>query len=310
MVPNQTIKKYRFAWILAIIALLSACQVINPEATSTPQPDLQETQPPVEVTRQKEVSELPQDSATVEKKACDSNGEVKRFLLDSQLMNGELYVSVFFPPCYDENLAGGYPALYLLHGQEFDDNMWLNLGGGKLANEMVRTGAAQPFLMVFPYEEFYYRSADNNTFPDAILEEIIPFIESSFNVCAARECRAVGGISRGASWAMRMGLENWDVFAAIGSHSLPTFRSDISNLPYWLDDIPDESVPLIYMDTGRFDPEVKRAYSFEQILSEKGIVHEWHLNEGRHTNDYWTTHMHEYLQWYASAFDESADGWK
>ena len=74
-------------------------------------------------------------------------------------MNDDLYVSVYFPPCYDENLAGGYPTLYLLHGQTFDDNMWLDLGAGEAADELTISGTANPFLMVLPYEEFYYRKA-------------------------------------------------------------------------------------------------------------------------------------------------------
>lgn len=304
MAIKHTRSRRVFVCFLALTVLLAACQVASPVSTPSPQSGVQETQPPVEVTRQQEPTDFTNDSVIVEKSACNAAGEVKRFLLDSQLMNDELYVSVYIPPCYDGDLAGGYPALYLLHGQEFDDNMWLDLGADQIADDLINTGMAQPYLMIFPYEEFYYRAADNNAFSDAILEEIIPFVESNFNVCGERDCRAIGGISRGASWAMRIGLENWDVFTAIGSHSLPTFRGDVSNLPYWLEDIPDESVPNIYIDTGRFDPEVKLAYSFEQVLSEKGVIHEWHLNEGRHNTDYWINHMQDYLQWYALIWDE------
>ena len=290
--------------LVLVIPLLAACQPAQLVATVTPQPSAQVTQPPVEVTRQQEVMAPLLETATTASSSCDSTGEVKRYLLDSQLMNGDLYVSVYFPPCYDTKIAGGYPTLYLLHGQMFDDNMWLDLGAGQAADELINSGSAQPFLMVFPYEEFYYRDAENNTFPDAILEEIIPFVESKFNVCAERDCRVLGGISRGASWAMRIGLAHWATFAAIGAHSLPTFRGDIGSLPDWLEKIPDESVPRIYLDTGRFDPEVKLAYSFEQVLNERGIQHEWHLNEGRHDTDYWMAHIRDYLLWYASRWEE------
>lgn len=288
------------AWTLILFVLLSACQIEQPELQSI----TEETQPPVEVTRQQAPSMTPKPKVKPTSMSCETSGEVKRFQLDSQLMNGDLYVSVYFPPCYNADLKGGYPVLYLLHGQMFDDNMWLDLGAGKIADEFINAGKAQPFLMVFPYEEFYYRGAENNTFPLVVMDEIIPFVEKQFNICTTRDCRALGGISRGASWAMRLGLEHWDMFASIGAHSLPTFREDVGNLPYWLEDIPDESVSRIYMDTGRFDPEVKLAYSFEQVLNEKGILHEWHLNEGRHDTDYWTAHMREYLLWYVSGWEE------
>ena len=297
--------------------LLAGCWPAQPAPTITPQlaptatsqHDTRATQPPVEVTRRQEPTAVPEDIVTedmeiVERATCDSSGEVRCFLFDPELMNEELYVSVYIPPCYDPDFEGGYPVLYLLHGQEFNDSMWLDLGAGEIADDLINSGAVQPFLMVFPYEEFYYREADNNAFPDTIMEEVIPFVESSFNTCAERECRAIGGISRGASWAIRIGLESWDMFSAIGAHSLPTFSGDVGRLPNWLENIPDESVPLIYMDIGRFDPEVKLAYSFEQVLNEKGVPHEWHLNEGRHNTDYWAAHIREYLLWYASGWEE------
>ena len=134
------------------------------------------------------------------------------------------------------------------------------------------------------------------------MEEIIPFVEDSFNVCAQRACRALGGISRGASWSVRLGFQYWDIFSSLGAHSLPTFRGDINYLPDWLAAIPDEDMPRIYLDTGRFDPEVKTAYAFEQVLNEKGVLHEWHLNEGRHNEEYWSEHIFEYISWYAAGW--------
>jgi enterochelin esterase-like enzyme len=158
--------------------------------------------------------------------------------------------------------------------------------------------------MVMPYEEFFFREADKNQFPNVIIEEIIPWVEASLNVCTERECRAIGGISRGGSWAMRIGLENWETFGSIGAHSLPTFRGDVSRLPALLVEIPQSEEPRIYLDTGRFDPEVKNAVRFENILNEQGIPHEWYLNDGRHSETYWEEQMENYLLWYSDAWKE------
>jgi len=289
-----------FIFMTYALSMLAACQPGDPPAQA---PTLAATQPPLEVTRQ------PQNTAPIEEQtvkispACSLAGEVRRFKLDSEWMNGAQYVSVYLPPCYDENKDGGYPVLYLLHGQTFDDEMWLDLGAGTIADELISSGAAQPFLMVMPYEEFYYRQPQNNQFPEAFIEEIMPFIDSTFNTCAQRACRALGGISRGASWAVRLGLQQWELFASVGAHSLPTFKGDLEELPDWLEQIPEESAPRLYLDIGRFDPEVKTAYRFEQVLNEKGILNEWHLNDGRHNTEYWAAHLREYLQWYARGWD-------
>lgn len=253
-----------------------------------------------------EATLLIKEEATIEplpeSESCILSGELERYKIDSVLLNGPLYFSVYYPPCYDENRANGYPVLYALHGQNFNDAMWVDLGLTSIANSLVLAGEIPQFIAVMPYEEFYFREADANKFPSALKEEIIPWVESALNVCVEKKCRAIGGISRGASWAMRIGLSNWDMFGAIGSHSLPTFRGDIGNLPQWLEKIPFGEEPGIYIDTGRFDPEVKNAYRFESILNEKGIPHEWHLNEGRHNEEYWQAQMESYLRWYGEAW--------
>lgn len=301
-IDRRIIRKWYGCWLIFCMVWLVACQ----PAPAQTQPTKVETQPPVELTRPAGPTTMAAtvDHPTVE--VCEEIGQVRRFKLDSELMNGDQYLSVYLPPCYDETLAGGYPVLYLLHGQTFDDGMWLDLGAGMAADELIASGESRPFLMVFPYEEFYYRNPDRTNFPKAFMEEVIPFVESSFNVCTDRACRALGGISRGASWTARLGFVYRDQFAAIGMHSLPTFAGDLDDLPVWLEDIPDDGAPLIYMDIGRFDPEIKTAYKFELVLNEKGILHEWHLNDGRHNTEYWTVHIGEYMRWYASVWDALA----
>ena len=292
-------------WYTRVVIIFSLLLVSCQTQISLPTQSVSDvTQPPVEVTRQAAITTIPVEKIEKANGSCATAGEVKRYQLDSDLMNGDLYVSVYFPPCYDASLEGGYPVLYLLHGQTFNDNMWLDLAAGDIADELILAGEARPFIMVLPYEEFYYRKADETMFPQAFLDEVIPFVEGQLNACAQRDCRALGGISRGASWALRLGLTHWDVFASFGAHSLPTFRGDLDDLPDWLEEIPDDSIPRVYLDTGRFDPEVKASSAVDRVLNEKGILHEWHLNDGRHNEDYWAAHMREYIQWYTSGWDD------
>ena len=103
--------------------------------------------------------------------------------------------------------------------------MWLDLGVGKIADELIGSGQSQPFLMVMPYEEFYYRQADTTNFPAGFYRRGHSICgPTTFNVCSERACRALGGISRGASWALRLGLKHWELFGSFGAHSLPTFK--------------------------------------------------------------------------------------
>jgi enterochelin esterase-like enzyme len=236
---------------------------------------------------------------------CSQPGEVKRFQIQSTLLNLQMNVNVYLPPCYDATLAGGYPVAYLLHGQTFDDRMWTNLGAAELADGLILAGEAQPFIMVMPNEEFFYRPVRGNLFPDAIVSEVIPWAEATFNVCSTRECRAIGGISRGAAWAMRIGLTNPQVFSAIGIHSLPSFLGGDGQVVDWVKALPKDLLPRITMDSGRFDTEIKSAIPVEAVFNQQGLPHDWRLGEGRHDEDYWKAHIAEYVRWYAQLWQKT-----
>ncbi len=229
---------------------------------------------------------------------CSQPGQIQQFEIQSEKLRDKLIFSVYFPPCYGNGVQQNYPVLYLLHGQTFDNTQWQRLGLLKAANQTIQSGQTIPFLVVMPLEKFYYRSPEGNAFPLALTDELIPWMETNLHVGKQKEWRAIGGISRGASWAMRLGLQQYKLFGAVGGHSLPTFDGDLEQLPDWLDAIPIGKAPRIYIDIGRSDPEVDTAIKFENVLNQHGILNEWHLNEGRHDEDYWRLHIQEYLDWY------------
>ncbi len=37
----------------------------------------------------------------------------------------------------------------------------------------------------------------------------------------------------------------------------------------------------------------------EQLLTQRGIAHKWHMGKGGHDADYWKAHVEEYLRWYS-----------
>jgi enterochelin esterase-like enzyme len=229
---------------------------------------------------------------------CSQPGQVQQFEIQSAKLKDRLPFSVYFPPCYGDGSQANYPVIYLLHGQTFDNTQWQRLGVPMMADQIIQSGQSIPFLVVMPFEQFYYRSPEGNAFPQALTNELIPWMENNLHASNQKQYRAIGGISRGASWAMRLGLQQYKLFGAIGGHSLPTFDGDLKLLPAWLDAIPNGQAPRIYIDIGRSDPEVGTAIKFENVLNLHGILNDWHLNEGRHDEDYWRLHIQEYLDWY------------
>ena len=238
---------------------------------------------------------------------CNTTSTIASYSLESELLKDTLTFWIYFPPCYDLAASQTYPVIYLLHGQEQLATIWQELGIQTIADDLILYGNRVPFLIVMPEEEYYYRSPANNRYPDAILTELLPWVEANLPACATQECRAIGGISRGAAWAVRIAFANWDIFGTLGAHSMPLFNGDSEDLPTWLDAIPREELPRIYADVGSSDPAVKDASAFEEVLNTLGVSHEWHLNAGRHNQEYWAQQLPAYLVWYTLPWMEESE---
>ncbi len=210
-----------------------------------------------------------------------------------------LEYAVYLPPCYDQQPERRYPVLYLIHGQNYNNDQWDRLGADETADALIATGEIPPFIIVMPRDRSWAQPTEDN-FGRALVEDLIPRIDNEYRTLPERDYRAVGGLSRGAGWAVHLGLSQWELFGAIGGHSLPVFWTDTYHIREWLDAIPLEKMPRIYLDIGEKDrPNIlQSAIWFENLLTEKGIPHEWHLYSGYHEEAYWSAHLDQYLRWY------------
>lgn len=228
-------------------------------------------------------------------------GQVEVFELESELLAGGLRFRVYTPPCYAEQPQRSFPVLYLIHGQTYSDNQWVRLGVGETADELFRAGELSPFLIVMPFDKSSAQPSVDK-FGEAVMQELLPWIEENYRTRAAREYRAIGGLSRGASWALHLGLRYPEVFGAIGGHSPPVFVEDAGKVRGWLAEIPVEYMPRIWLDIGERDQQaiLSSATWFASVLDELDIPHEWHLFSGYHDEHYWSSHVESYLRWYAA----------
>jgi len=209
---------------------------------------------------------------------------------------------IYLPPCYDEKTEDRYPVLYLLHGQTYTDDQWIRLGAVKVIDHLILSGESIPFIIVFP-DDRYWNLPAGPGFGQRLVDDLIPYIDKTYRTVPDRNHRTIGGMSRGAGWALRLGLTHWKLFGAIGLHSLAVFQKDASKISEWLADIPPSSRPRIFMDIGDDDQELTMAMQVETEFNEYGLSHEWHLYSGAHTEKYWSAHVEEYIQWYASGWN-------
>lgn len=272
---------------------LNACASPAVIATATPQPTATLTATP----------ELP--TATPTPAGCqETQGRFEYQEIQTTLMTHPLSFRVYLPVCYDPDGEYEYPVLYFLHGQSFNDDQWDRLGADETLDALILAGEIAPFIIVMPKESDYMSNQWDSKFGPAVAEELTVWMDEHYHTCAQRECRAIGGISRGAAWAMRTGLIYWETFGTIGTHSLAPFRGDFNEAPFWFAEIPEEQLPRIWIDIGVLDVNLDAANVFEQRLTKYRIPHEWHIYLGTHNEDYWEAHVEDYLRWYAQAWKD------
>jgi enterochelin esterase-like enzyme len=227
------------------------------------------------------------------------NGTIQELSLRTDLLPLPMEYYIYLPACYNELPSVSFPTLYLIHGQNYNHDQWSRLGVFESADRMIRGGEIPPMIIVLPRDRDWRQPTEDN-FGVVLAEELIPWVDKNYRTIQDRQFRAIGGLSRGAGWAVHLGLNYWDIFGAIGGHSLPIFWTDTQHIRKWLDDIPNPKLPKIYLDIGKNDREqiLKSATWFENLLTEKNIPHEWYLNPGYHEESYWQSHLEEYLLWY------------
>jgi enterochelin esterase-like enzyme len=293
---NTRQAKRLFVFLIALLILTTAC---SPQNQPVPSPS---RIPPT-------ASPTPQPTPTIESfptatlLACLTQpGSLEEGSLDTFTPPQEF--RVYLPPCYDDRPGERYPVLYLLHGQTFTDDQWLRLGAAQAADDLIHSGETRPFMIVFPDDRYWNLQAGPG-FGERLIEDIIPYIDTNYRTLPSHNYRAIGGLSRGAGWSLRLGLTEWRLFGAIGLHSLAVLQKDASRVGDWIAGIPASSRPRIFMDIGDNDPELSMAQQVESQFNSYSIPHEWHLYSGDHTEVYWSAHVEEYIRWYAEQWEDA-----
>jgi len=221
----------------------------------------------------------------VEQKSVTSTNPAQEFL-------------IFLPPCYDELTSERYPVLYLLHGQTYTDDQWIRLGAADIAGRLIVSGEAPPFIIVFP-DDRYWNLPPGSGFGGRLIDLVIPYVDKNYRTTADRGHRALGGLSRGGGWTLRLGFTHPELFGALGLHSPVIFIEDGPYLEKWIRDIPPEGRPDLWFDIGDHDRELGNGRVLEKMLTDNDYIHEFHLYSGDHSEAYWSLHVEEYLRWYA-----------
>jgi len=300
-VKNLTARRLFFCLVTILIA---ACQAQPAPAAVSPPPDPTTTPTPIPTATSTAVpAPSPMPSPTARLGCPDAHGSVSPFEVKEKGFDKAMDVLVYLPPCYSASYPGGYPVLYMIHGQSFTNDQWVRLGVPETADADFISGRLKPFIVVMPREEYYLEDWFESHFGDNLAAGLVPWVDGHFHTCSQRTCRAIGGLSRGATWAVVLGLTYWQLFGTIGAHSLPDspYTEASTRDRFWA--MRDQPYPRLWIDIGEIDGLRSGAEKFKGYLEKYKIPFDWHLNPGSHNEDYWRAHVPEYLMFYGQAWN-------
>ncbi len=250
----------------------------------------------------------------------------------SDRLGKDMPVTVYLPAGYDGQTS--YPVLYMLHGYSGSETSWIpGLGLHTQADALTADGSIAPLILVAPGidNSFGINSADRTAqlgsvpadslfegrYEDYLVEELIPWVDTTFSTAADRGHRFIGGLSMGGYAALHLAFAHPDLFSRVSGHSPALFVDEFPNgLERFLYPSPalraardplqqaqtaDLSGLSVWLDCGDED-----SYAFyegcallEATLKERDIPVTYHLNAGKHDGDYWSSHAAEYLRFHA-----------
>ena len=266
-------------------------------------------------------------------------GAANAFPFKVKFLNHPVAYCAMLPPSYDADKTARYPVLYLLHGLGDNEQMLLRSGGFDMVQDLWENHSIGDYLIVTPNggQTFYINSRDGRIrYEDFLLQEFIPYIESHYRIRAGRASRAISGISMGGYGALHLAFRHPELFSSVSAHSAALIQT--KNLPavalsgapvpagirmlggvfgspfdraYW-----DSNSPLVLAKTANlsglkiyFDCGAQDDFGFnagakilDDTLTARHIPHEFHLDPGGHTWDYFSSHLPASLEFHSNAF--------
>ncbi len=229
---------------------------------------------------------------------------VSHHSITSAALSGELKFDVYAPPCMDERIAGGYPVICLLHGQDMGIEIWQEMGMDKIIRETINREGLPLFYTVVPQEDQFLISPSISGFGDALLNEVLPWVDQHYNTCRERGCRGIGGLSRGAMWAEKIAFEHPDVFSALGMLSIPGAWIDQQTLYYMAQDQGEENRLRIRIDSGTEDRYRNDGVRTATDLTFISYPYEYHVAPGEHDAEFWQKSLSDYFVWFSRGWEE------
>jgi len=236
------------------------------------------------------------------------HGEVHHHFYKSGVVGDERDFYVYTPPGYDARAKQQtYPVLYLLHGFSDDASGWTAVGRANvILDNLIAQGKSKPMIVVMPlgygapeilrggfgaFRNTELRDRNFAKFSEALLQEVLPRVETDYLVKKDRNSRAIAGLSMGGSESLLTGLNNLDKFGWVGAFSSGGIPEEFDKDFPGLDAKANERLNVLWIACGVDDRLIELNRKLRSWLDAKGIKKVEVETPGAHTWMVWRRNL-------------------
>lgn len=252
---------------------------------------------------------VPGDGIAFAENRAVPHGTIRQVWYESSTLRMQRRMHVYTPPGYDDG-EDAYPVLYLLHGGGDEDSGWSTIGrAGFVLDNLLAAGKAVPMIVVMPNGSLPPPGAASGApgdfaaaqarFVPELMNDVIPFVESTFRARTNPDDRALAGLSMGglqttlvftgnpgefgyvAIWSAGLFAQSPEDFAAQNSDFLTRARTI------------NRDVELLTIVVGEGDFARAGSEALAAVLEKHGIDNELTLTSGGHTWINWRRYLNE-----------------
>ena len=192
-------------------------------------------------------------------------------------------IAVYLPYGYDEDREEPYKVLYISHGSGLESEYsWFNKGCmEEMLDNLIADHGVEPFVVVSLNS--YATSFDD----DNVIENVIPLVETNFNVCTEASGRAMAGLSGGARLTLRL------------AGSYPEMFDYYCPMAGELEEVVFDGEKLqnakFHITMGLYEARLDKLTEMETALTEAGVSYTQALYEGGHDWFVWRASFVDYV---------------
>ncbi len=255
-------------------------------------------------------------------------GKLMKISHYSSILNKQISLLIYIPYT-KEKIA--LPVLYFLHGRNGDEKILTEVNMDTIASQMISEGRINPMIIVCPgignsrgmnscqttneVLNSVNRLFHTGRYEDYLIDELIPYIDNTYNTIKEKECRFIGGVSAGGFAALHNAFKHPDLFSKVGGHmpALDLFYNEEDEPHFINNETWEKCDPIrlagnlrnntdlkVYLDAGDQDEGgfYEGCALLHKTLDSKGIKTENHIFQGHHDAEYIKSNIERYLLFY------------